>query len=141
MTLKYFYTIATLLTVAFTIGACSKEDVPPTLTVHVQEKDGTPAPNAKVRVWPGKNTGEAGREINDPVVDLTGTTDAAGDVTFEFEASVVLDIDVEYYRNGFDTATPPSPIIDTLLGHRVVKLEAIRQKSNENTTTEVVEVK
>jgi hypothetical protein len=140
---KSIYTIAALLTIAFTIGACSKEERSPKLIVHVQEKNGTAASAASVRAWPGKNAGQPGSIINEPVVDQTGTTDAAGDVTFEFESSVVLDLDVTYFKNisaltlnGTDTTWT-----DTLVGHKVVKLEAIRQKSEENTTTEMVEVK
>tara|TARA_B100000809_G_scaffold34697_1_gene30352 strand:- start:1843 stop:2274 length:432 start_codon:yes stop_codon:yes gene_type:complete len=140
---KSIYTIAALLTIAFTIGACSKEERSPKLIVHVQEKDGTSASGASVRAWPGQNAGQPGSIINEARVDQSGNTDAAGDVTFEFDASVVLDLDVTFYKNILDTTSLglDSTWVDTLTGHKVVKLEAIRQKSEENTTNEMVEVK
>jgi|TARA_B110001469_G_C9541127_1_gene268705 hypothetical protein len=140
---KSIYTIAALLTIAFTIGACSKEERSPTLVVHVQEKDGTASPAASVRAWPGQNAGQPGSIINEDRVDQLGITNAAGDVTFEFDASVVLDLDVTFYKDIIDTTMlgTDTTWVDTLTGHKVVKLEAIRQKSEENTTTEMVEVK
>ena len=85
---KYIYTIAVLLIVAITIGACSKKERSPRLIVHVQEADGTPADGATVHAWPGSNAGQPGSIINETGYDQTGTTNSAGDVTFEFEASV-----------------------------------------------------
>ena len=74
-------------------------------------------------------------------MDQTTVTDAAGDAIFDFKYSSVLDIDVFYYKHGFDTLVPPEPIVDTLYGHRVVKIEAIRQKSHENNYNETVTVR
>ncbi len=140
---KSIYTIAALLTLAFVFNACSKDERSPTLIVHVQEKDGTATSGASVRAWPGKNAGQPGSIINEARVDQSGTTDAAGDVTFEFDASVVLDLDVTYYKDMIDTTYLglDSNWIDTLTGHKVVKLESIRQKSEENITNEMVEIK
>lgn len=140
---KSIYTIAAFLIVALTFNACSKEEVSPTLVVHVQEKNGKASSGATVRAWPGRNAGQPGSIIDEASVDKSGTTDAAGDVTFEFDASVVLDLDVTYYKDMMDTTSlgADTTWIDTLTGHKVVKLEAIRQKSDENTTTEIVEVK
>ena len=105
--------------------------------------DGAAAPGAIVRAWPGQNAGQPGSIINEDVVDQTTNADAAGDATFEFESSVVLDIDVTYYKDVMDTTVLGADTIrvDTLTGHKVVKLEALRQKSEENTTYETVEVK
>lgn len=133
---KSIYTLTALLVLAFAFTACSKKERNPMLIVHVQEKDGVAAVGATVRAWPGKNAGQAGSIINETSVDQTGTTDASGDVVFEFDASVVLDIDVLFYK-----PLPDTTWIDTLSGHKVVKLEVIRQKSSENTTTESVDVK
>jgi hypothetical protein len=128
------YTLAALLTIALSMGGCSKEEKNPTLVVHVQETSGALVRGATVRAWPGQiNTGGV---VNEKDVDQTGTTDAAGDVTFEFGGSVVLDIDVLYYR----TSTTLLLAMDTLEGHRVVKLEAVRQVSDENITYETVVV-
>jgi hypothetical protein len=131
---NFIYTLTVLLTIAISIGACSKGEKHPTLVVHVQERDGTLAAGATVRAWPGQNN--TGGVVNDQVVDQTGTTNAAGDVTFELEGSVVLDIDVIYYRTIITTIA----VTDTLSGHRVVKLESNRQVSDENITYETVEV-
>ncbi len=136
---KYIYSIAVLLVAAITIVACSKKERSPTLIVHVQELDGTPANGATVHVWPGSNAGTPGSVIDDNVVDQTLKTDAAGDAIFEFEHSVVLDVDVIYYKNYFDTLL--NPVTDTLSGRKVVKIEAIRQKSEENNFNETVEVR
>ncbi len=133
---NFLYTLTALLTIAFTIGACSKEERNPTLIVKVKEKNGTAASGASVRAWPGKNAGQPGSIINETSVDQSGTTNSAGEVTFEFDASVVLDIDVVYYKD-----LPDTTWVDTLTGHKVVKLESIRQKSEENVTTEEVEIK
>ncbi|PCI98248.1 MAG: hypothetical protein COB15_06275 [Flavobacteriales bacterium] len=136
---KYIYTIAVLLTVAITIGACSKKERSPRLIVHVQEADGTPADGATVHAWPGGNAGQPGSVIDDEMVDQTQKTDGAGDAYFEFEFSVVLDVDVVYYKNYLDPLL--APVTDTLSGHRVVKIESVRQKSENNDHHEMVEVK
>ncbi|MDB4533562.1 hypothetical protein N9242_01730 [Vicingaceae bacterium] len=140
---KSIYTIAAFLTIILAFNACSKEEVSPTLIVHVQEKNGVASAGAIVRAWPGKNAGQPGSIIDEPNVDKKSTTDASGDVTFEFDASIVLDLDVTYYKDIMDTTIlgTDTTWIDTLTGHKVVKLESIRQKSDENTTTEMVEVK
>jgi len=136
---KYIYTIAVLLIVAITIGACSKKERSPRLIVHVQEADGTPADGATVHAWPGSNAGQPGSVIDDDIVDQTLSTDAAGDAYFDFEFSVVLDLDVVYYKTYLDTLL--NPVTDTLSGHRVVKIESVRQKSESNDYFETVEVK
>jgi hypothetical protein len=127
------YIITTLLTVATSITACSKKDVNPTLNVQVQEQNGNPASGATVRVWPGANN--IGGPV-DPAMDQTGTADAAGNVTFKFNASVVLNVDVVYYKNSNQIQSS----IDTLTATKVVRLETVRQKDDDNTTTEVIEV-
>ena len=120
--------------------SCKKERSP-RLIIHVQEENGFPASGARVRAWYGNNAGNAGSVLNDVQMDQTLLTNAVGDVTFDFEFSAVLDIDVTYYKNGLDTMTPPNEIVDTMYGHRVVKIETVRQKSKTNNFNETVEVK
>jgi hypothetical protein len=131
---NFTYTLTALLTIAISIGACSKGEKKPTLIVHVQERDGSIGVGATVRAWPGQNN--SGGILNEDDIDQTGTTNAAGDVTFKFSGSVVLDIDVIYYKQS-DTLSTAS---DTLTGHRVVKLETVRQVSDDNITNETVQV-
>ncbi len=140
---KSIYTIAAFLTLVFVFTACSKEERSPTLIVHIQEKSGAASSGASVRAWPGKNAGQPGSIIDEVSFDQSGTTDGAGDVTFEFDASIVLDLDVTYYKDISDTTLlgMDTTWVDTLTGHKVVKLESIRQKSEENVTNEIVEVK
>ena len=128
------------MTFSIVFVACKKERGP-RLIVHVQELDGTPAVGASVHAWYGNDAGQSGSVLNDAQMDQTLATDGAGDATFDFKFSAVLDVDVIYYKNGFDTAFIPNPIVDTLYGHRVVKIEAVRQKSHSNNYNETVEVK
>ncbi|MBL4670337.1 MAG: hypothetical protein HRT73_07300 [Flavobacteriales bacterium] len=137
---NYIYTLGILLVIAITIGACSKEDVSPRLIIHVQEANGTPAVGATVHAWYGNNAQQNGSVLDEDGYDQTGTTDGAGDVTFEFKASAVLDIDiVEFIK----TTTDGGGIVtsDTLSGHKVVKIEAVRQSSDDNDFNETVIVK
>ncbi len=120
-------------------AACKKERTP-TLIVHVQEKNGRPASaGAIVHAWYGQNAGQPGSVLNEPEMDQTLPTDILGDVTFNFKYSAVLDVDVIYYKEYLDSLL--NPVTDTLYGHRVVKIESVRQKSTENIYRETVEVK
>jgi hypothetical protein len=109
------------------------------LIVHVQEEDGTAAPMAIVHAWPGPDAGQAGSTINEELMDQTVQCDNAGDAVFDFKFSAVLDIDVVYYKHTTDSLL--NPIVDTLYGHRVTKIEVVRQSSRENNYYETVEVK
>ncbi len=135
---NYIYTIGVLLVVAMVIGACSKKERGPRLIINVIEKDGTVAPAAIVHAWPGPDAGQPGSTINDALMDQTHTADAAGVAMFDFKFSAVLDVDVIYYKNYLDTLL--NPVVDTLYGHRVVKIEQVRQSSHENNYNETVEV-
>ena len=130
---NFIYTLAALLTIAISIGACSKGNKSPKLNVHVQELDGTLAPGATVRVLAGSNNTSG--VLDEDVIDQTGLTDANGDISFQFENSVVLDIDVIYYKTLDSLNT-----IDTLEGSRVVKIETVRQVSDYNIINETIEV-
>jgi hypothetical protein len=135
---KYLYSFGVLLFSLMLFVACSKEDREPSLVIHVQETDGTAAPGAMVHVWPGPDAGNPGSIINEAYMDQEGTTDASGNVTFTFPFSAVLDVDVIYYKEYLDTLL--APVTDTLIGHRVVKIETVRQRSEENIFNETVEV-
>lgn len=136
---NYLYSIGVLLVIAVFVGACSKKDRGPRLIIHVQEEDGTPAVGASVHAWPGPDAGQPGSTINDALMDQTSSTDGSGDATFDFKFSAVLDVDVVYYKESLDALL--NPVTDTLYGHRVVKIEQIRQRSHENNYDETVEVK
>lgn len=132
---------------ATTFMACKKERSPK-LTIHVQEKDGTPAIAATVHAFRGTDP-PAG--IDNPIMDKTTTTDGSGDAVFNFKFSAVLDVDVKYFKTttvvdsiGVDsfgnTIFGTTTLLDTLSGHRVVKIEALRQRSKTNDYNETVEV-
>ncbi len=133
---------------AITFVACKKER-PPKLTIHVQEKDGTPAIAASVHAWPSSDATNG--IVNEPEMDKTTTTDGGGDAVFNFKFSAVLDVDVLYFKEttvvdsiGVDSFgnTIFATVIrkDTLSGHRVVKIESLRQRSKTNDYNETVEV-
>ena len=71
-------------------------------------------------------------------MDQSTSTDGAGDAVFDFKFSAVLDVDVIYYKQYLDTLL--NPVTDTLYGHRVVKIEEVRQRSKENNYNETVKV-
>ncbi len=136
---KHLFSFGVLVVSLILLVACSKKDRGPRLIVHVQEVDGTPAAGASVHAWPGPDAGQPGSVINDELMDQTTSTDAAGEATFDFKFSAVLDVDVVYYKNYLDSLL--NPVVDTLYGHKVVKIEEVRQKSSENNYRETVEVK
>ena len=139
---NFLHIIGALLIMATVLVACSKKEVGPTLIVHVEEADGTPVVGVSVRAWHGEIDSLGGSGIlNEEDFDKTAVTDNVGDAIFEFKASAVLDVDVIYLKEGFDTLVPPNPIIDTLKGHKVVKIEAVRQRSEQNVFNETVVVK
>ena len=136
---KHLFSFGVLVISILLLVACSKKERGPRLIVHVQEVDGTPAVGASVHAWYGPDAGAQGKTLNDILMDQTTATDGAGDATFDFKFSAVLDVDVIYYKNYLDTLL--NPVVDTLRGHRVVKIEQVRQKSSENNYRETVEVK
>jgi hypothetical protein len=138
MSRNYTYIIGVLFVIGLTVGACSKKDRDPRLIINVIENDGTPANGAFVHVWPGPDAGQPGSTINDELMDQNGYTDPEGNLTFNFWQSAVLDVDVVYYKNYYDTLL--NLVTDTMYGHRVVKIESVRQSSDENNFYETVEV-
>ncbi len=136
---NYLYSIGILLVIALTTSSCSKKERGPRLIVHIQEADGTPVAGASVHAWYGSNAGQAGSTLNEPLMDQTTSSNSSGDAVFDFKFSAVLDVDVIYYKNYLDPLL--NPVTDTLYGHRVVKIEQIRQRSHENNYNETVEVK
>ena len=136
---NHIYTIGVLLVFAMLIGACSKKEREPTLIIHVEEADGTKAVSAYVHAWPGPDAGQSGSTINDALMDKETSTNEAGEAHFIFKFSAVLDVDVVYYKQTLDTLL--NPVTDTLYGHRVVKIETVRQSGSENDYHETVVVK
>lgn len=135
---KYLYSIGIILVFTVFMTAC-KKDRGPRLIVHVQEEDGTPAPGCIVHAWYGPDAGQPGSTLNNLLMDQTSSTDAAGDAIFDFKYSAVLDVDVIYYKDYLDALL--NPVTDTLYGHKVVKIEEVRQRSHENNYDETVKVK
>ncbi|MDG1477111.1 MAG: hypothetical protein P8Q14_08195 [Vicingaceae bacterium] len=113
--------------------ACSKKDRDPILIVSVKDVSGTPLEGATVRAWPTDQLeiDSTSSGVVDSIMDQKGITDALGEITFNFPASAVLDLDVAY-----SLATDTTPVL--LEGHKVVKIEVIRQKDEENVFNETV---
>ena len=134
---KYLYSIGVMLMLTILFVACKKERGP-RLIVTVIEKDGTLAPGALVHAWYSNTAGQPGSVLNEPEMNQESRTGETGVAEFDFKYSAVLDVDVIYYKNYLDSLL--NPVVDTLYGHRVVKIEAVRQKSKENNYRETVEV-
>ena len=128
---NYLYTIGLILSLIVVVTSC-KKDRSPRLIVDVREQDGTVAPGAQVHAWYGGNAGQPGSVLNDALMNQTANTDGAGQAIFEFKFSAVLDVDVIYYKETPDSINPTIIYVDTLTGSEVVKIESVRQKSEEN---------
>lgn len=128
-----------LVVVAF---SCAKERSP-SLHITVVDEKGIPAAGAYVHAWPSDDANEMGVTVNEDQMDKTGVTDAAGQVTFDFKYSAVLDVDVKYYKTVQEVDSNNNIIThtDSLSGHKVVKIESVRQRSKDNDYHEFVEVK
>lgn len=129
--------IALVSVIAF---SCAKERSP-SLHITVTDERGLPASGALVHAWPGDNA--LSGTINEAEMDKTGTTDASGYVRFDFKFSAVLDVDVVYYRSTqyADTLGNPYTVTDSLSGHKVVKIESVRQRSTDNDYKENIYLK
>ena len=131
-----FHTIAILFVSLLVFTACSKKDRDPILIVNVQDVSGTPLEGAQVHAWPTDRleVDSTTSNVPDTIMDQKGFTNAQGTITFNFPASAVLDLDVTYLSVTSDTTS----II--LEGHKVVKIESIRQKDEDNVFNETVYV-
>ena len=140
--MKRNFTFKTALLLTLVIGAfsCAKERTP-TLNITVVDEQGVPAAGAIVHAWPSDEADD--KVVNEEEMDKTGITDPLGQVSFDFKFSAVLDVDVKYFKTtliedgmgGVITQT------DSLSGHKVVKIESIRQRSKDNDFNEIIEVK
>jgi hypothetical protein len=140
--MKRNFNFKIVLFLTFVIGAfaCAKERNP-TLNITVVDESGIPASGAIVHAWPSDEADD--NVVNEEEMDKTGITDVSGQVSFDFKFSAVLDVDVKYYKitqvedgmGGIITQT------DSLSGHKVVKIESVRQRSKDNDFNEIVEVK
>jgi len=126
-----FHTLTILIVSLFVFTACSKKDREPTLIVTVKDANSVPLQGAYVHVWPTDDVNSDsindGSGVSNERMDRRGLTDSKGEIELEFPASAVLDVDVNYVLG-----------TDTLKGHKVVKIEVIRQKDEENIFSEVV---
>ncbi len=128
--------VFTLIAIVFVTMQSCKKEVPPTLIITVVDSEGKSAKKADVHVYP--NYATAG--VINKEMDQRGTTGSDGKVTFEFKYSAVLDVDVIYAKERYDS-TLMAYVSDTLIGHKVVKIESKRQRSKNNTFEETVKVK
>ena len=128
---KNNFRLVLLMLIGVFAFSCAKERSP-SLHITVIDEKGVPASGAIVHAWPGDNA--LGGTVNEAEMDKTGTTDAAGYVKFDFKFSAVLDVDVVYYRSTqqLDTAGNIYTVTDSLSGHKVVKIESVRQRSEDN---------
>lgn len=137
--------------------SCAKERSP-SLHITVLDENGIPAAGATVHAWPSNDATKMGSTVNEAEMDKTGTTDLAGYVKFDFKFSAVLDVDVVYYRTNetivYDTVWSTidttqidqinSMIVtstDSLSAHKVVKIESVRQRSEDNDYRETIKLK
>ncbi|MGB0881488.1 MAG: hypothetical protein ACPGSO_00945 [Vicingaceae bacterium] len=141
MKLKYIPFLTVLFAALLTFSACSKKDRSPTLKITVQDSNKNLLQGASIRVWPTDevpyDTTATGELIPNGGYNKEytkeGTTDVNGEAVFSFPASAVLDVDVTY-----SLATDSTPVL--LEGHKVVKIETVRQKEEENIFEETVVV-
>lgn len=151
------FRLVLLMFVGVIAFSCAKERSP-SLHITVLDENGIPAAGATVHAWPSNDATQMGSTVNEAEMDKTGTTDAAGYVKFDFKFSAVLDVDVVYFRNNetivYDTVWNTidttqidqinSMIItttDSLSAHKVVKIESVRQRSEENDYRETIKLK
>lgn len=124
------------------IISCSKERNP-TLIVNVVEENGLPAANAWVHAWPTDGPFECKNPpciVDEDDVDQALFTNELGEVRMTFDNSVVLNVDVVFFKEELDTLLQPV-VVDTLNGKKVVKLEEKRQRSGGNNFRETIIVK
>lgn len=137
---KNNFRLVLLALIGIVAFSCAKERSPK-LHITVTDDKGLPASGAIVHAWPGDNA--LGGTVNEAEMDKTGTTDAAGYVKFDFKFSAVLDVDVVYYRSTqyVDSLGNPYTVTDSLSGHKVVKIESVRQRSEDNDYKENIYLK
>jgi len=154
---KNNFKLVLLMLVGIIAFSCAKERSP-SLHITVLDEKGVPASGAIVHAWPGDNLQSCNCTVNEAEMDKTGTTDLVGNVNFDFKFSAVLDVDVVYYRttqvvvsDTFWNSSPPPAydsivtrivdVTDSLSGHKVVKIESVRQRSSDNDYSETVKLK
>lgn len=130
-----FIIITVLSLMAGLFEACQKE-VPPTLVITVKNKNGKTRSGAWVHVYPDN----ANQGTLNPEMEKEGYTDSNGEVTFEFKYSAVLDVDVIDTTRYFNDSTFTF-VVDSVYGHKIVKIETKRQAGKDNVYREEVIVK
>ena len=134
----HYISLSFLAILLFT--ACKKERGPRLIVAVVNQ--GAPVPGAIVRAWPGPDFPVFPNELDTAASFRQALTNADGEVTYDFELSVVLDVDVAYVvqETELDSSGMIITVNDTLRGRTVVQLERLLQREEENTTRVVVEV-
>lgn len=151
------FKLVLLLFIGVIAFSCAKERSP-SLHITVLDENGVPASGATVHAWPSDDATKSGSTVNEAEMDKTATTDLAGYVRFDFKFSAVLDVDVVYYRttqttvkDTFWNAIVPTiidsiktnivDVTDSLSAHKVVKIESVRQRSEENDYRETIKLR
>lgn len=136
------FRLVLLMFVGVIAFSCAKERSP-SLHITVIDENGIPASGAIVHAWPGNDATQMGSTVNEAEMDKTGTTDAAGYVKFDFKFSAVLDVDVVYFRENQSLDSLGNLVIttDSLSAHKVVKIESVRQRSEENDYRETIKLR
>lgn len=136
------FRLVLLMFVGVIAFSCAKERSP-SLHITVIDEKGVPAVGATVHAWPGDDATRMGSTVNEAEMDKTGTTDLAGYVKFDFKFSAVLDVDVVYLRENQSLDSLGNLVIttDSLSAHKVVKIESVRQRSEENDYRETIKLR
>jgi hypothetical protein len=136
------FRLVLLMFVGVIAFSCAKERSP-SLHITVIDENGIPASGAIVHAWPSNDATQMGSTVNEAEMDKTGTTDAAGYVKFDFKFSAVLDVDVVYFRENQSLDSLGNLVIttDSLSAHKVVKIESVRQRSEENDYRETIKLR
>lgn len=119
-----------------TLFPACKKYVEPTLIITVVDSTESPLEGASVHAYPGDKANQANSEEE---MDQKKTTKGNGEARFEFPNSAVLDVDVTFEEVVFNDSTFTN---DTTFyyGRKVVKIERIRQRDDENIYEETIEV-
>jgi cyclophilin family peptidyl-prolyl cis-trans isomerase len=96
--------------------------------------------NAKKGAWVHVYPNHATQGTLNPEMEKEGYTDSNGEVRFDFKYSAVLDVDVIDTTRYFNDSTF-TYVVDSVYGHKIVKIETRRQGSKENIFREEVVVK
>ncbi len=133
-----FNSVVVVMVVSMAVAAFSscKKEVPPRLVITVTDTINQTLSGAEVWVYHGNPNGTGSGIHNDDHYSVKKTTESNGTASFDIPNSAVLDVIV---TAPLSTPNPPfPPIVDTLSGKKVVKVELKWQRSKENVVNETV---